>query len=341
MERFRAGIALLLAFVAAQAVRDVYLRHLFGNLGLFDVALVAFGTVAGVFGLGLALFGRYQIGLLRTAWRKVIAVNVTTVVAWMSYFGALQLVEPAAVNLAFSGVAPAAVAFWSLLGLRGGAERKPGRVEAALHWALVGIVGAVAVIVSSGRSGVSRIDPATGLLGIALAAFSGIIIAAESIISKRMNEAGISALSIVGVRFSLVTAVAALMVIRAPGELSRLSSGAIAEQSLIFLLILVGPIYLGQVGLKLTNPLLSNVIGALGPIATLALQATVGIVPMSSAMLIATAAYAIFAITAAGVGAASSSRRPATHDREVFSCAEGPIGIPRDGRRKRRRDGKG
>lgn len=309
MEQFRAGLALLLAFVTAQAVRDVYLRHLFGNLGLFDVALVAFGTAAGVFGLGLVLFGRNQIRLLRFAWREVLAVNVTTVVAWMSYFAALRLVEPAAVNLVFSGVAPAAVAFWSLLGLRSGADRRPGRFESSLHWALIGTVAAVAVIVSSGLSGVTRLNPVLGLLGIALAAFSGIIIAAETIISKRMNEAGISALSIVGVRFSLVTAVAALMVIRAPGELSRLSSWAIAEQSLVFLLILVGPIYLGQVGLKFTNPLLSNVIGALGPITTLALQATVGVVPLSSAMLVATAVYAIIAIAAAGVGAASSAQR--------------------------------
>lgn len=309
MERFGTGLALLLGFVAAQAVRDVYLRHLFGNLGLFDVALVAFGTVTGVFGLGLALFGRRQIRLLRAAWRPVIAVNVTTVVAWLSYFGALRQVEPAAVNLAFSGVAPAAVAFWGLLGLRSGADRKPGRFEASLHWALVGIAVAVAVIVSSGRSGVSRIDPTAGLLGIGLAAFSGLVIAAETVISKRMNEAGISAFSIVGVRFSLVTAVAALMVFRAPGELSRLSSWAIAEQSLIFLVILVGPIYLGQVGLKFTSPLLSNVIGALGPITTLSLQATVGVVPLSSAMLAATVVYAIVALAAAGIGAASSSRR--------------------------------
>jgi len=69
MRRFRLGVASLLGFVAAQAVRDVYLRHLFGNLGLFDVALIAFGTVAAVFGFGLAVFGGRQIRLLRAAWR--------------------------------------------------------------------------------------------------------------------------------------------------------------------------------------------------------------------------------------------------------------------------------
>ena len=305
MQQLRAGLALLLGFVAAQAMRDVYLRHLFGNLGVFEVALVAFGTVAGVFGLGLLLFGRHQIHLLRAAWRDAIVVNLTTVVAWMSYFGALRLVEPAAVNLAFSGIAPAAVAIWGLVGLTSGADSKTSRLEASLHWALLGLIVMLAIVVSTGHSGFARLDPAVGLAGIALAAFSGIIIAAETIVSKRMNAVGISALSIVSVRFSLVTAVAAVMVARTPGAFAGLSPWAITQQSLIFLVILVGPIYLGQAGLRLTNPLLSSVIGAIGPITTLALQSTVGVVPLSPAMLVVTAVYAIVAIAAAATGAVS------------------------------------
>jgi hypothetical protein len=311
MQHRRSGLAFLSGFVVAQAIRDVYLRHLFGNLGLFEVALVAFGTVAGVFGLGLLLFGRYQIRLLRAAWRDVIAVNVTTVVAWMSYFGALRLVEPAAVNLAFSGIAPAAVTLLDLIGLKSGVDSKAGRLGASLHWVLVGTVAALGVIVSSGRSGFAELDPGIGLAGVGLAAFSGIIITAETIISKRMNQAGISALSIVGVRFSLVTALAAVMVNRTPGSFAELSAAAIAEQSLIFLVVLVGPIYLGQAGLKLTNPLLSSVIGAIGPVMTLALQSIAGVVALSRAMLIVTALYAIVAIVAAVVGAVGfRTRRP-------------------------------
>src|SRR5579859_6778687 len=145
MQQYRTGLVLLLGFVAAQAIRDVYLRHLFGNLGLFEVALVAFGTAAAVFGVGLLCFGRDQLRLLRTAWRAVAAVNVTTVVAWMSYFGALRLVEPAAVNLAFSGIAPAAVAIWGWVGLTSGTDPKTGHLGASLHWALLGIVVVLAV----------------------------------------------------------------------------------------------------------------------------------------------------------------------------------------------------
>ncbi len=308
MEQSRAGMVLLLGFVAAQAVRDVYLRHLFGHLGLFEVALIAFGTAMLSFGLGVALFARHQVQLLRVSWRYVIAVNVTTLVAWLSYFGSLRLVEPAAVNLAFSGVAPAAVAGWGLLGLRSAVRSVPGRVETLLHWGLLAVIGLLGTVVSTGRSGFPQLDPTTGLAGIALAAFAGVIITAETIISKRMNEAGISALSIVGVRFSLVTAVAAVMVAHEPANIAALPAAAIFQQCLVFLLVLVGPIYLGQAGLKLTNPLISSVVNAIGPVTTLALQAITGLVAFSPAMLIITTLYAIIslaAVTASVIGPTS------------------------------------
>lgn len=298
MEQRSAGTFLLLGFVAAQAVRDVYLRHLFGQLGLFEVALIAFGTAMVSFGLGVVVFARHQVRLLRASWRYVIAVNVTTLVAWLSYFGSLRLVEPAAVNLAFSGVAPAAVAAWGLLGLRSTAQSTPGRMESLLHWGLLAVIGLLAITVITGRSGFPQLDPAIGLGGIALAAFSGVIITAETIISKRMNEAGISALSIVGVRFSLVTAVAAVMVAHRPANIAALPAAAIVQQCLVFLIVLVGPIYLGQAGLKLTNPLLSSVINAIGPVTTLGLQAVTGLVAFSPAILIVTTLYAVISLAA-------------------------------------------
>lgn len=308
MRNSRAGVALLLCFVATQAIRDVHLRFLFGNLGLFETALIAFGTAATVFGLGFLLLGRHQVRMLTAAWREVIAVNVTTLLAWMSYFGSLRLVEPAAVNLAFSGIAPVAIAVLGMFGLTSGGSDRTGRVETLLHWTLFATIVLLAVIVSTGQSGFARLDPAIGLAGVALATFAGIAISAETIISKRMNEAGIAALSIVGVRFSLVTAVAAAMVIRAHGFNADLSIGAVARQSLIFLVILIGPIYLAQAGLKLTTPVLSSVILAIGPIATLALQSTVGGVTLSPAMLALTVLYAIIAITAAAISSADVSR---------------------------------
>jgi hypothetical protein len=96
------------------------------------------------------------------------------------------------------------------------------------------------------------------------------------------------------------------MVARTPGSFAGLSGWAVAGQCLIFLVVLVGPIYLGQAGLKLTNPLLSSVVSAIGPITTLGLQSAAGAVALSPAMLVVTALYAIVSITAAVIGAVGS-----------------------------------
>jgi hypothetical protein len=102
----------------------------------------------------------------------------------MSYFGSLRLVDPAAVNLAFSGVAPVAVAVLGMFGLTSGGSDGMRRLETLLHWALFATVVLLAVIVSTGQSGFPRLDPAIGLAGVTLAAFAGVAISITATVSS-------------------------------------------------------------------------------------------------------------------------------------------------------------
>lgn len=306
------GIASLFGFVVTQAVRDVHLGHLFGDLGLYEAATLAFGTAALVFGIGLLVFKRDQIGMLLKDWRTVIVLNVTTTLSWLSYFQALRMVEPAAVNLAFSGVAPVAVTIFAAAGLISQGEQVTGGTEKIVHWSLLGCVGALAFVVAGGYSGFADVEPLVGLAGIALAAFAGFSITAETIYAKRMNLAGVSPVAIVGVRFLLVTLVASIMLANTPDPYANMSAGAIGLQALIFLAILIGPIYLVQAGIALTTPLISGVICSIGPIATLVLQSLATGISFSPAMLMVTTAYAILAGAAALLTASNPRQAPAT-----------------------------
>src|ERR1700722_8493117 len=127
------GIGLLLSFVVSQAVRDVYLGRLFGRLRPFEGAFMAFGAAALVFGSCLLVFERSQLRLLIAQWRSVILVNVTTMAAWLGYLGSLRLVEPAAANLAFSGVAPVAVTLLGWAGLKSATRDAPSALERGLY----------------------------------------------------------------------------------------------------------------------------------------------------------------------------------------------------------------
>lgn len=288
------GIASLIGFVASQAIRDVYLGHLFGALGLFEVASLAFGTAALVFGLVLLLFRPSQLRLLILGWRTTLLLNLTTAVAWLSYFQALRLVEPAAAALAFTGIAPAAVTGLAALGLTSRGERKPHAGERSVHWGLALCVLMLALI--------------TDALGVMLAAVAGTAIAAETIYAKRFNQLGVSPLAIVGTRFLLVALIAGIVTSTVDRSFAGMSGAQLLGQAAIFLVILIGPIYLAQAGVALTTPLVTGAICALGPVATLVLQSMSGAAAYSPAILAITLAYSVLAMAAAALAAPPRGR---------------------------------
>lgn len=303
MHTIRSGAVLLIAFILTQSVRDVYLGHLFGSLSLFETAFMAFGAAALLFGGGLAIGQPQQLRLLLAHWRLVAAVNLTTLIAWLSYFGALRLVTPAAANLAFSGVAPLAVASFAALGLASAGERTVGPLERSLHAALFATVCLLAATVGAGEGGLADIAPAVGMAGVGLAMLAGTAITAETIFAKRMNEHSISALAIVGVRFSLVALIAGGALLGSNGAYAGQSGTALIAQGAILIAILIGPIYLAQKGLALTTPLISGVLLSLAPVSTLILQSVAGTAALSPAMLLVTLAYAGCAVAAAAAAA--------------------------------------
>jgi drug/metabolite transporter (DMT)-like permease len=287
------GIASLLGFVATQALRDVYLGQLFGDLGLFEVAALAFGSAALVFGAFLLITRPRELSLLASGWRTVLLLNATTAAAWLSYFEALRLAQPAAVNLAFCGIAPIAVTLFAKLGLRSTGEHQIVRAALGVHIGLLATVAALFAVAAP--------------LGIALAAIAGVAITAETILAKRMNESGVSALAIVGTRFVFVTAIAVGMLTRTAHPYAGMDAAALALQAAIFLAILIGPIYLAQAGIALTSPMVAGVICALGPVATLGLQSLAGGMALDAGMIAITLTYTVLAMVAAGLAAARPS----------------------------------
>src|SRR5262245_51061981 len=104
-----AGFILSLAFAASTAARDVYFGGLFQRVNPLLVALTAFGLCPLVF-LPVAL-ARDPSGLAAAVRRPspLFWVNATTGLAWLSFFFALQTIEPALVQVLFYGIGPLSV----------------------------------------------------------------------------------------------------------------------------------------------------------------------------------------------------------------------------------------
>lgn len=294
--RQRLGVALLIGFLVCTSLRDVGLSAVFGRYGFFEVALAGFGAATGCFLTLVMVFAPAQLRTLRLAWRQVLLVNVTTAIAWLSYFASLRLLEPSVTNMVYSGIAPLTVISFAAWGFKARSEERVGAAERAAHLALAGTLGVVGWIVLSGHSGIADLSLRNGALGLALAAASGISITAETIVAKRMNEAGVSPAAVLGVRFVFVTLIAAACVglegesiwQTAPAELGYLAVAA--------LLLIAAPIYLVQAGLAYTSPMTTGVVLSLGPAFVLAAQLLGGNIATSPYVLSAVALYCAVAL---------------------------------------------
>ena len=286
------GLWLLIGYALSQGLRDVYLAGAFGAIGFFDLVLLAFSGATFFFSLCLLVSAPAEFKALGREWRSLLAVNITTAVAWLCFFGALNLVEPTVVSTVFAGIAPAGVALLAVIGLQASDGAKATGAERFVHIAIIGAMAFLGWVVLSGRSGLSDVAVSDGILGLLLAAASGLTITAETVFAKRMNEAGISATGVLALRFVLIALVGAVAIFGfGETQLSGKEAGMISLTALKILVLMVAPLYLVGKGLALTSPLTTGIVAAFGPSIVFLMQVAEGRIPTSGWVLAATLLY--------------------------------------------------
>ena len=256
------GVIFISGFVAAAALRDVYFAGLFQKHDFFLVALIAFSLAAVIFGLVTLAGPRGQGRALIGAWRECVWANLGTAAAWLSFFQALSLLEPSITITLHSGIGSVFLMGLGLLGLSGGA--RPGRAEALFTAGVFLSLAVLAAVVMAGLSGAPRRS------GITLALASGVFIALATDFTKRMNDQGVRPETVLAVRFiAAIAACIGALWWRGGGLGDGASLGGLAAASLV---LMVGPLYLLQLGIARTSALSAWIILALGPCLTFAAQ---------------------------------------------------------------------
>src|SRR6185437_11489758 len=119
------GPLLVLTFSVSQAFRDVYFGRLFQGVDFFAIILLAFVPSTAIFAPLAWVRAPADFAILRANWRTVLAMNLTTAIAWTCYFFGLTHLEPSIVNTIHSGMAPLITAAMGAFGI---ALAKPQRV---------------------------------------------------------------------------------------------------------------------------------------------------------------------------------------------------------------------
>jgi drug/metabolite transporter (DMT)-like permease len=291
-----AGPSLILAFCVSQAFRDVYFASVFQGVDFLAVVLLAFLVSALGFGAYSIATTPREYGILRRHPGAVVAMNVTTAMAWTSYFFALKHLEPSVVNTIHSGMGPLTVLALSAFGMKAAKGSPVGVVERGCYAGIVLALAALWWVVLSGRSGLAVHDLAANLAGLALLLVSGSSITVSLLYAKTLHDRGVGAETVSSIRYLLIVAASAAVVGFGDRPSGIETTGQLAILGVAASVLIVAPLYALQAGLARTPPLTGHVIRALGPVCVFAFEQLDGRIVYSTPTLVCILAYSVFVI---------------------------------------------
>jgi drug/metabolite transporter (DMT)-like permease len=267
-----AGPLFVLVFTLSQAFRDVYFGNVFQRVDPLAVTFLAFTLSTVIFTLVALLRAPGDFRKLRDQIGTVLMVNVTTAMAWSSYFFALTWLDPSIVNTIHSAMGPLVIL---LLGAFGGAAlaQRTGTsfVERIGYGGIALSIAGLWTVVLGGHAGFAA-PAGSSVIGLALLGVSGTSITISLLYCKRLQDNGVGADALTAVRYLGLIAFAGLMILgrgKPTGIETLPQAGTLA---LAALLLLILPLYSLQVGIGRTNPLTASIVRALAPVLVFALE---------------------------------------------------------------------
>lgn len=306
-----AAIGLLWAFtfVILEAAQAVFFGGLFQAYDSFLIGGAVFGLTAAGTLVWAAVKTPEQLRIAGANRASLLALNLSTTLVWITYFFALQLIEPAVVFTVFSGLVPISIVFASACGFP---EASPprNRVESTgLITVAVGI-GYLAAVTLSGQSGFVRGGMVSAIAGLLLAAMSAVSLAVMMIYSQRLDRLGIAAVAQYALRFPLYVLIALLAALLGFDAKGPVDSGGLLATIVIGFAIIAFPVFAMQKAISLMSALTLAAITALGPLFVFLFQMVEGRVAYASATMTGLVIYFIgAAIVAYGGRAAGLDRQ--------------------------------
>lgn len=291
------GLVFLLIFALSQGVRDTLFGNVFQSTSLFLVAVLAFGASTLCFASLVFLRQPKDFSRLAAAPAMFAALNVTTAVAWLSFFFGLKYLEPAVVATLYNGIGPLTVL---VLGALGWIEAK-GRTSIAEMLCYVGLAGVLAVlvfVVLTDRSGVSASNPFMQGAALVAVVVGGVMIAVSHLFARWFNDLGVGSDTVTGTRFLLTLCAAAVLEAIIGQAAARPPLAAIPLLAITAFAVVTIPTFALQLGIARASPLAVNIMRSLGPVSVFAMQQFDGRLKFSGATLLCIAGFCVFAIVA-------------------------------------------
>jgi drug/metabolite transporter (DMT)-like permease len=292
-----AGFLAAVVFVCLSVWRDVYLGAALQRITPLVMAAAAFTLCTLVF-LPTGLHSRQSMTVFRNRLGDLLWVNVTSAGAWIAFLYALKLVEPAIVQILYSGIGPLSVIWAERYRSRDKRAVELTLAERISYAALLTALVFAAVVVLSGLSGSGHQPINECVIGVLLAIAGGGFISVSTMLCRKLNDAGATPSAVLAFRYPGAAIIAAIVTAYSPASLPN-GLGWIDGTLLVAAALIVVSSYVNQVAISLATPLTVRVVLAAAPAFIFALQMVEGRLITSPYSLLAAAVYGCAAVSAA------------------------------------------
>jgi drug/metabolite transporter (DMT)-like permease len=292
-----AGLIWCAVFVVLDAAQAVLFGSFLQRQDSFLIGFLVFGLSSLVCALAVLVRSPHE---MRSAFgdpSTLIALNVSSAGGWLTYLGAIQLIEPAVAFTIFSGVIPLmirAYAGWGGRGADTGARETGGFALLALGLCALGAA------TLAGWSGFVRGGVGVAVAGLLLAILSGVFMAAMLLTSYRLSARSVGPAAVFALRFPLYLLLAGLGWCFGFDDKGAVSASDLAAAVVTGLVVLAFPIYAVQKAVSLTPAATVGAATALIPVIVFLMQMLEGRVDYARATLIGLAIYMMGALLVAG-----------------------------------------
>jgi drug/metabolite transporter (DMT)-like permease len=293
-----AGLIWCAAFVVLDATQAVAFGTILQTMDGFLIGLLAFGLSS----LGCLMYSAWQAPVqLRTALSDpglLLWANIHAAGGWLTYLGALQLIEPAVSLTIYCGVLPLATIAAARAGVRE-AEGPKNTLEAGGNVILAAGVLALVAVTLAGWSGFVRGGFVAGLAGALLSALSGVFIAGMLVCSFRMDGRGVGPAAQFALRFPVYLGLAFSGYLLGLDDKGPVPAVDLIVAVGIGFVLLALPSFAVQKAVSLTSSLTIGAAAALTPVLVFLIQLLEGRVDYSRATLAGLTVYVAGALIAA------------------------------------------
>lgn len=262
------GLLCTIIFVLLSATQAVYAGNITQSLKPITFCFFSFLFVVLVCFISLLVRNKFKLNVIRENFRILIILNFATAGAWLGFFVAVKYIEPAIAVIIIGAIGPAIVSLFSSR-IRPGSEVLVSEKISALG--LMGVFFYIIYLIFSNKSAVHDLNQFDRIIGIIASLICSLSMSFLSIYAKKLYDKKVSVLQSISFRFFILLIISFLC-------MTSKDYGIVFHPNLILSILIFAlfacllPIYLGQIGVTLLEPITVSFLMALEPVFAFIIQ---------------------------------------------------------------------